>query len=343
MATTTSAPEPSDRTRERRGAAGQADPPGGGAALLGRRRRPGSPRPCSGASSAARPCSPTPSCPRPSGPAVEAAVAAVRAFADAHIDAAAIDREADIPASVIEGLADLGVLGMAAPVEWGGRGFSQMGYCRIMEVIGGHCASTAVFVNAHHSIGLRALVLFGTPEQKARWLPPLARGEKLAAFALTEEQAGSDASNVQTTATPVGGRPDLHPERQQALHHQRRHRRRADRDGPHARPARGRVEGHGVPGHARHARLRGRRGADAQVRHPRHRHGPAGLPRHARAGDEHPRPARQGAEGRADGARLRPDDLRRQLHGAGQGLPGRRRRATPPAAASSAGRSPTSS
>ncbi len=91
---------------------------------------------------------------------------------------------------------------MTAPREWGGRGFSQMGYCRIMEVIGGHCASTAVFVNAHHSIGIRALVLFGTPEQKARWLPPLARGEKLAAFALTEEQAGSDASNVQTTARP---------------------------------------------------------------------------------------------------------------------------------------------
>ncbi len=135
-------------------------------------------------------------------PAVESAVAEVKAFADAHIHADAIDREADIPASVIKGLADLGVLGMAAPVELGGRGFSQMGYCRIMEIIGGHCAATAVFVNAHHSIGLRALVLFGTPEQKQRWLPPLARGEKLAAFALTEEQAGSDASNVQTTAQP---------------------------------------------------------------------------------------------------------------------------------------------
>jgi len=133
---------------------------------------------------------------------VEEAVAAVRTFAESHIDAAAIDREADIPRSVILGLADLGVLGMAAPTEWGGRAFSQMGYCRIMEVIGGHCASTAVFVNAHHSIGIRALVLFGTPEQKARWLPPLARGEKLAAFALTEEEAGSDASNVQTRATP---------------------------------------------------------------------------------------------------------------------------------------------
>ncbi len=100
-----------------------------------------------------------------------------------------------------------------------------MGYCRIMEVIGGHCAATAVFVNAHHSIGLRALVLFGTPEQKARWLPPLIRAEKLAAFALTEEQAGSDASNVQTTATPTRGRANLHLERQQALHHQRGDRR----------------------------------------------------------------------------------------------------------------------
>jgi len=133
---------------------------------------------------------------------VEEAVAAVTEFADREIDAARIDREADIPRSVIDGLANLGVLGMTAPREWGGRGFSQMGYCRIMEVIGGHCASTAVFVNAHHSIGIRALVLFGTPDQKSRWLPPLARGEKLAAFALTEEQAGSDASNVQTTARP---------------------------------------------------------------------------------------------------------------------------------------------
>jgi alkylation response protein AidB-like acyl-CoA dehydrogenase len=145
---------------------------------------------------------PYPELPEDQRASVEQAVEAVRTFADREIDAAAIDRNADIPRSVIDGLADLGVLGMAAPQEWGGRGFSQMGYCRIMEVIGGHCAATAVFVNAHHSIGLRALVLFGTDEQKSRWLPPLARGEKLAAFALTEEQAGSDASNVQTVARP---------------------------------------------------------------------------------------------------------------------------------------------
>jgi acyl-CoA dehydrogenase family member 9 len=133
---------------------------------------------------------------------VENAAAAVRVFTRSQLDPVAIDREADIPQSVIQGLAELGVLGMTSPIEFGGRGFSQQAYCRIMEIIGGRCSSTAVFVNAHHSIGIRALLLFGSPEQKARWLPPLARGEKLAAFALTEEQAGSDASNVQTTATP---------------------------------------------------------------------------------------------------------------------------------------------
>src|SRR6185369_7913830 len=68
---------------------------------------------------------------------------------------------------------------------------------------GGHCASTAVFVNAHHSIGCRALVLFGTKEQQANWLPGLLDGTKLCAFALTEKEAGSDAGNVQTTASPT--------------------------------------------------------------------------------------------------------------------------------------------
>jgi acyl-CoA dehydrogenase family member 9 len=95
------------------------------------------------------------------------------------------------------------VLGMTAPKEYGGMGFSQQQYCRIMEVIGGRCSATAVFVNAHHSIGIRALLLFGTKEQQKKWLPDLVRGKKLAAFALTEEQAGSDAANVQTMATPA--------------------------------------------------------------------------------------------------------------------------------------------
>ena len=131
------------------------------------------------------------------------AVAEVREFVEQHLDAAKIDQECDIPADVIRGLSRLGVMGMTVSPENGGRGFSQQNYCRVMEVIGGHCASTAVFINAHHSIGLRGLALFGTPEQKQRWMHPLAAGEQIAAFALTEPEAGSDASNVQTKATPT--------------------------------------------------------------------------------------------------------------------------------------------
>jgi alkylation response protein AidB-like acyl-CoA dehydrogenase len=131
------------------------------------------------------------------------AVEEVGRYCAESIDAAAIDRNAEIPASVVAGLGRLGVLGMTAPSEVGGRDFSQLAYTRVMQVIGGHCASTAVFVNAHHSIGIRALLMFGTEEQKHTWLPPLCSGEKLAAFALTEPEAGSDAANVQTTATPT--------------------------------------------------------------------------------------------------------------------------------------------
>src|SRR5213592_2150928 len=126
----------------------------------------------------------------------------LRAFLDQHLDPARIDRQADIPREVIDGLARLGVFGMTAPRDVGGQGLSQMAYCRVMEEIGSRCASTSIFVNVQHSIGMRALLLFGTSEQKERWLPALVRGEKLAAFALTEPGAGSDAANVQTRAEP---------------------------------------------------------------------------------------------------------------------------------------------
>ncbi len=134
---------------------------------------------------------------------VEAAVEEVRRFAHEQIDPVWIDQNAEIPPHVIEGLGKLGALGMTIPEAYGGRGFSQLGFCRIMDVIGERDAGVAVFINAHHSIGLRAVLLFGTEEQKRRWLPPLARGEQLAAFALTEPEAGSDAANVQTSATPT--------------------------------------------------------------------------------------------------------------------------------------------
>jgi alkylation response protein AidB-like acyl-CoA dehydrogenase len=133
---------------------------------------------------------------------LESALAEVRQMLDRDLDPDWIDRNADIPRNLIDGLARTGVLGMTAAREFGGRGFSQMQCCRILEEIGKRDASTSVFVNAHHSIGIRALLLFGSREQQAQWLPALVAGEKLAAFALTEREAGSDAANVRMTATP---------------------------------------------------------------------------------------------------------------------------------------------
>src|SRR5256714_192254 len=122
------------------------------------------------------------------------------AFLKEKVDADLIDREERIPQEVIDGLAKLGVMGMTVPKQYGGGGFSHTAYCRVLERISAHCASTAVLVGAHQSIGLKALVLMGNEQQKARFLPALARGEMLAAFCLSEPEVGSDAANVQTTA-----------------------------------------------------------------------------------------------------------------------------------------------
>ena len=135
--------------------------------------------------------------------AADEMAAKVKSYADAHIDHMKIDRDARIPDSVIQGLADIGLYKLTIPPAYGGLGFGQQQYLKTMEILGGHDASVAVFVNAHHSIGVRALCLFGTKEQQAKWLPGLYDGSKLCAFALTEPEAGSDAGNVQMTATPT--------------------------------------------------------------------------------------------------------------------------------------------
>jgi acyl-CoA dehydrogenase family protein 9 len=127
----------------------------------------------------------------------------LRRYCQDNVDPVKIDREAIIPDDIVRGLGDVGVLGACLPESVGGRGLSQASYCKLLEVLGGHCASTALFVNAHHSIGPRSLVLFGTKEQQERWLPKLATGEWISAFALTEPEAGSDAANVQTQAVPT--------------------------------------------------------------------------------------------------------------------------------------------
>lgn len=127
-------------------------------------------------------------------------LAKVIEFADANIDGDAIDRQAYIPENVIRGLADLGILGMTIPSEYGGLGMSQNAYCRVTEAISRRCGSTALFINAHQSIGLKALLLFGTESQKQKWLAPLAQGKFIAAFSLTEPTAGSDANGIKTRA-----------------------------------------------------------------------------------------------------------------------------------------------
>ncbi len=274
---------------------------------------------------------------------VAKAVADMRRFVGEHIDAAAIDAKADIPDDVVSGLGRLGVLGMTAPQEYGGRGMSQQGYCRIMEVIGGHCAATAIFVNAHHSIGLRALLLFGTPDQQRRWLPPLASGRELAAFALTEPQAGSDAANVQTTATPT---PDgksyiLNGEKRYITNGAIAHVLTVMARTPV--PGSSETKVTALPGHAGHAWLRGARGPDAQVWHSRHGHGSNGFPQHDRPGRKRPGRSRQGLEGRPDRARLRADHVRALLHGRGQDLPEGGRQVTPTRESSSSRRSASSS
>jgi acyl-CoA dehydrogenase family protein 9 len=129
--------------------------------------------------------------------------AQLRAFLREEVDPVAIDRQAEIPQRVIAGLGQLGILGACLPKACGGLELTQTAYCRLLEVLGAHCASTALFVNAHHSIGPRAIVLFGNEQQKRDYLPKLATGEWISAFALTEPEAGSDAANVQTVATPT--------------------------------------------------------------------------------------------------------------------------------------------
>lgn len=130
-------------------------------------------------------------------------LAKVKAFGDKHIDAVKIDRDAEIPKEVLKGLSELGVLGMNVPQEYGGLGMSQYSYCKTIEYLASRCASTALFMNVHQSIGMRALLLFGNESQKLKWLPPLARGEIYAAFSLTEPNAGSDANGIETQAVYI--------------------------------------------------------------------------------------------------------------------------------------------
>jgi acyl-CoA dehydrogenase family protein 9 len=124
----------------------------------------------------------------------------VRRFCASSVDSAKIDREHKIPDEVLEGLKGLGLFGLQIPTDYDGIGLSATAYARVMQEVAGVDTSIAVTLGAHQSIGLKAILLFGTPEQKRKYLPKLATGEWTAAFALTEPAAGSDAAAIKTRA-----------------------------------------------------------------------------------------------------------------------------------------------
>ena len=110
---------------------------------------------------------------------------------------AQIDEEQEIPPWVIDRLFKMGVMGVSVPEKYGGLGLSMTSYNRVQERIGRTCASTAVVVSAHQSIGCKAILLYGTEEQKKNWLPRLAN-DTLSAFCLSEPNVGSDAAGQET-------------------------------------------------------------------------------------------------------------------------------------------------
>src|SRR6202035_4930624 len=122
-----------------------------------------------------------------------------------HQDFKRWDRAAEQPAEFIQGLRDLGLFGLIIPEEHGGLGLSNAGYARVLSQTSSHDSSVLLTIGAHSSIGMKGLLLFGTAEQKARYLPKLASGQMIAALCMTESGAGSDAASIRTQAVKKDG------------------------------------------------------------------------------------------------------------------------------------------
>ncbi|MEY2848543.1 MAG: hypothetical protein RI885_1208 [Actinomycetota bacterium] len=131
---------------------------------------------------------------------VAALAASARDYLTTVYDPARAERDGWVGDDTVRDLGALGLLGLFVDPQYGGQGLSQSGYCRVMEEFGRVDGALAVVMGVHQSIGTKPIHLFGTDEQKARWLPDLASGRKLAAFALTEPNVGSDAYNLETRA-----------------------------------------------------------------------------------------------------------------------------------------------
>ncbi len=130
----------------------------------------------------------------------------VKEFTNSEIKPIAnkIDENEEIPRELIKKLAELGLLGTAFPEKYGGGGFGEVGYCIAQEEVTRACGSTATMIGAHQSIGTNAIYIGGSEELKMKYLPSLTAGEKIAAFALTEPEAGSDSFNLKTYAEKKG-------------------------------------------------------------------------------------------------------------------------------------------
>ena len=130
----------------------------------------------------------------------------VREFAEKDIApvAAELDQKEEYPTKILEKMAKLGFLGVIIPQEYGGAGLDTISYAIIVEEISRKCASTGVITSVHNSLVAHPIMKYGTEEQKKKYLPILAKGEKIGAFAATEPSAGSDLGAMKTTAILKG-------------------------------------------------------------------------------------------------------------------------------------------
>ncbi|MBC8417150.1 MAG: acyl-CoA dehydrogenase family protein [Desulfobacterales bacterium] len=126
----------------------------------------------------------------------------VRRFCERELKPIAkeIDREARFPWEVVEKMGKLGYFGIQVPRALGGADLDSMSYAIIIEEISRDCAGLGLCVTVHNSVAVYPILAFGSEEQKQKWVPPLARGEKIGAFCLTEPNAGSDAAGIESTA-----------------------------------------------------------------------------------------------------------------------------------------------
>ncbi len=120
---------------------------------------------------------------------------------DKHADFKHWDRDAHQPAEFIQALRDMGLFGLIIPEQFGGLELSNAAYARVLGQTSSHDSSVSLTIGAHSSIGMKGVLLFGSTDQKSRYLPKLASGEMIAAFCLTESGAGSDAASVRTKAS----------------------------------------------------------------------------------------------------------------------------------------------